>query len=115
MELNKVRKIISTTVLTMLLVLVLSSCGGNRAIVGTWEIVETNQTLSRVGDRTILNADGTGRSRGSGFRWHVDGDYLVTNVPLFGNMYERFELEGNRLTVHHDDRGRRISVFERVE
>ena len=115
MKSSKIRKIIPVLVIAIVLVLALSSCGGNRALVGTWEVVETNEILSRVGDRMVLNANGTiGAERNSNFRWDVDGEYLVMSLSGFGSTHERFEISGNRLTIQHDARGNRVSVFERV-
>ena len=115
MKTNKIGKIVMFAAIATFLVVLLSACGGDHPLVGTWEVVETNGLVNRVGDRLILNADGTARDTISGFRWEVNGDYFVTIVPAFGNLYQRFEIDGDHLTIHHDDRGRRSTTFERVQ
>ena len=107
----KKAKIFTAMILTALVMLILSSCGGEETIVGVWEPTDGKgfSHLEFYDNGTASSSEGVGQ-------YTVEGNKLrIMNMALAGTVLRwEYEVSGDSLTITWEDNGN-VWEYERVK
>ncbi len=100
------KKAASIFAVILVLCCMLTACGKNETLTGTWTVTEDGVTMS-----VVLNSDGTGKVSALEGLMSVDFAYKLKgntitfyeiNEDVFGSKPYIYEIHGDRLTINQD-------------